>query len=119
MVWEGADPYTATDILELDGYCLRRGIQLVPNQNSCGHFHRFLRHGRYRHLAECPEGINFGPRPSGPIDAPFSLCPTDPRSVALVASLYGMPSETLSRRRDIWMLSWHQKCAARLTVHVL
>lgn len=89
VVWQGADPYTAHDILELDSYCMRRGIQLVPNQNSCGHFHRFLRHARYRHLAECPQGINFGPRPSGPIDAPFSLCPTDPRSVALVSSLYG------------------------------
>eukprot|EP01147_Barroeca_monosierra_P003463 gene3463-6098_t len=88
IVWEGADPYTAADICELDHHCRRHGIQLVPNQNSLGHFHRFLRHERYRHLAECPDGINFGPRPSGPADSPFSLCPVDPRAVNLVSSLY-------------------------------
>ncbi|EDQ85770.1 uncharacterized protein MONBRDRAFT_28983 [Monosiga brevicollis MX1] len=31
------------------------------------------------HLAECPNGIDFGNRPSGPPDVPFSLCPVDPR----------------------------------------
>ena len=36
------------DVIELDEYCHKRGIALVPNQNSCGHFHRFLKHERYR-----------------------------------------------------------------------
>ncbi|EGD79073.1 hypothetical protein PTSG_02041 [Salpingoeca rosetta] len=88
IVWEGADPYTPSDICALDRYCRQRGIALVPNQNSLGHFHRFLKHDRYRHLAECPEGINFGPRPSGPMDAPFSLSPIDLRSISLISSLY-------------------------------
>eukprot|EP00055_Hartaetosiga_balthica_P018148 m.129405 g.129405 ORF g.129405 m.129405 type:complete len:1346 (+) comp9460_c0_seq10:42-4079(+) len=88
VVWEGADPYTADDIQTLDTYCFSRGIALVPNQNTCGHFHRFLRHDKYKHLAECPAGIDFGPRISGPRDCPFSLCPTDPQSVQLVSSLF-------------------------------
>lgn len=39
-------------------------------------------------LAEFPGGIDFGPRLSGSRTAPFSLCPTDGRSVSLVSSLY-------------------------------
>eukprot|EP00051_Salpingoeca_urceolata_P002509 m.50870 g.50870 ORF g.50870 m.50870 type:complete len:982 (-) comp12181_c0_seq2:62-3007(-) len=98
VVWDGCDPYTEQDIVALDAYCHGHGISLVPNQNSFGHFHRFLKHDEYRHLAECPTGINFGSRPSGPRDAPFSLCPIDPRSVELVASLYKelVPSFTTS-----------------------
>jgi hexosaminidase len=39
-------------------------------------------------LAECPEGIDFGPRPSGRQDAPFTLCPLDPAAAALVDDLF-------------------------------
>lgn len=51
IVWEGADPYTASDMCALDRHCRQRGIALVPNQNSLGHFHRFLKHDRYS--AQC------------------------------------------------------------------
>ena len=87
-VWEKADPFTGAEILSLDAYCRARFIELVPNQNSCGHLHKFLIHKRYEGLAECPEGVDFGPRPSGPRDAPFSLCPTDARSLDFVSGLY-------------------------------
>eukprot|EP00050_Salpingoeca_kvevrii_P001010 m.160529 g.160529 ORF g.160529 m.160529 type:complete len:943 (-) comp10275_c0_seq9:1724-4552(-) len=86
-VWSGSDPLTSSEVLELERYCRRRGILLVPNQNCFGHFHRFLKHDRYRALSECPDGIDLGPRVSGPSDAPFSLCPTDMHSVTLVSSL--------------------------------
>lgn len=76
------------EILELSHYCHARGIELVPNQNSFGHFHKFLMHDQYRLLAECPDGIDIGERPSGARDAPFSLCPVDHRSIRLINSLY-------------------------------
>ena len=46
-VWREASPYTSSDILALDEFCRERYIELVPNQNSLGHFHRFLRHEAY------------------------------------------------------------------------
>ena len=56
-VWQNASPLTASEILELDSYCADRGIELVPNQNSFGHMERWLRHPKYRHLAESPDGF--------------------------------------------------------------
>ncbi len=55
-VWKDADPLTRAEIVELDAYCRHRFIELVPNQNSFGHFRRFLNHSEYRHLAEAPDG---------------------------------------------------------------
>jgi hypothetical protein len=46
IVWEGADPYHGHEMLALSEYCYHRGIALVPNQNSFGHFHRWLVHDR-------------------------------------------------------------------------
>jgi len=87
-VWNDIEPLTGAEILHLDALCQERFIQLVPHQNSCGHMHKFLVHDEYRALAEVPEGIDFGPRPSGPRDAPWSLCPTDPGSIHLMRQLY-------------------------------
>ena len=55
-VWKDADPLTPSEIVELDAYCRDRFIELVPNQNSFGHFRRFMDHPEYRHLAEAPDG---------------------------------------------------------------
>ncbi len=83
-VWTDASPITEEEILELDAYCRRRFIELVPNQNSFGHMERWLKHERYRPLGEMQaRGMTeWGERdPSG-------LCPTDPRSLELIRSLY-------------------------------
>ena len=53
-VWRNASPLTAEQVLELDEYCTERFIDLVPNQNSLGHMHRWLDHKEYRYLAERP-----------------------------------------------------------------
>ncbi len=84
-VWRDWSPLTPEDVRGLDTYCRRRGVELVPNQNSFGHFHRWLVHDRYRPLAECPEGII---HPFAPTPEPFSLCPEDPGSLALLEDLY-------------------------------
>ena len=55
VVWRDASPMTPLEIRELDAHCADRGIELVPNQNSFGHMHRWLQHDAYRELAEKPD----------------------------------------------------------------
>ena len=86
VVWRGASPLTATEVRRLDAHCRERFIELVPNQNSFGHLHRWLRHEPYRRLAEVPEGLR---HPFGDEVEPFSLCPVDPGAVDLLRDLYG------------------------------
>ncbi len=56
-VWRSASPLTAEEIRELDRFCCEHGIELVPNLNSFGHVDRWLKHDKYKHLAECPDGF--------------------------------------------------------------
>ncbi|MGC8783843.1 MAG: beta-N-acetylhexosaminidase, partial [Armatimonadota bacterium] len=85
-VWAQASPMTGEDILRLDAYCRERFVELVPNQNSFGHMHRWLKLPRYRHLAECPDGFDWPW--GGHSDEPFSLDPTNPESLQFIAGLY-------------------------------
>jgi hexosaminidase len=85
VVWAQASPFTGQEIMALDEYCRQRHIELVPNQNSLGHMHRWLIHPRYAPLAEVREGYQ---APWGYVEGPYSLCPTDPSSLDLVRSLY-------------------------------
>ncbi len=75
IVWKDSSPMTPEEIRNLDEYCRERFVELVPNQNSFGHFHRWLMHPQYKHLAEDPEN-------------PTTLCPTDPGSIQLLDDLY-------------------------------
>jgi len=86
QVWQNASPMTADEVRQLDQYCKSRFIELVPNQNSFGHMDRWLKHPRYLPLAEAAQGSDtpWGYRWEGP----FSLCPTDPGSLELLADLY-------------------------------
>ena len=56
-VWKDASPITSTEIGVLREWCRNAGITLVPNQNSFGHFERWLKHPEYRELAECANGF--------------------------------------------------------------
>ena len=85
IVWREASPWTAEEIRLLDDACRERFIELVPNQNSFGHLHRWLRHEPYRRLAECPEGVK---HPFGDELEPFSLCPVDPEALDFLIGLY-------------------------------
>jgi hypothetical protein len=84
-VWANASPMTSQQILELDRYCHERFIDLVPNQNSFGHMHRWLMHDEYRDLAEYPAGLDW---PIFITPRPFSLAAVDPRSIELIAGMY-------------------------------
>ncbi len=85
-VWAEASPLTGEEVLRLDAYCQKRFIELVPNQNSFGHFHRWLELPRYRHLAECPNGFDWPW--GGRSERPFSLDATNPQSLELLEELY-------------------------------
>ncbi|MGH2821157.1 MAG: glycoside hydrolase family 20 zincin-like fold domain-containing protein [Actinomycetota bacterium] len=84
-VWAQASPLTGEEILELDSYCRQRFVELVPNQNSFGHMHRWLRLPRYRHLAECPEGSE---SPRGTPLPPYSLDPTNEECLEFLDGIY-------------------------------
>ena len=98
-VWRHASPFTAAEIHSLDAYCRERFIELAPNQNSFGHFHRWLVHDRYRALAEVPEGFR---HPFSVDPEPFSLCATDPRVLELLGGLYDeLLPQFVSRRFNV------------------
>ncbi|MCG8350896.1 MAG: family 20 glycosylhydrolase [Chloroflexales bacterium] len=84
-VWADASPLTGQKIEQLDAYCRQRFIELVPNQNTFGHMERWLRHPNYAPLAETHSEFN---TPWGiTMQGPFSLCPDDPGSLALIRDL--------------------------------
>ena len=84
IVWKHASPMTAAQVLELDHYCKERFVELVPNQNSFGHMHRWLEHKEYTNLSECPNGCE---TPWG-LRAKKSLSPAEPGSLELMEELY-------------------------------
>lgn len=83
-IWAEASPLTGEEVLALDAYCRERFVELVPYQNVFSHMTRWLRHDRYRPLAECPTGCE---TPWGYFAAPLSLCPLDPGSLDLARSI--------------------------------
>lgn len=85
-VWKDASPVTGEEVLVLDRYCRERFIELVPNQNSFGHLHRWLNLESYAHLAENSGDI---PVPwGGVMKGPFSLAPVLPESLEFISGLY-------------------------------
>lgn len=84
-VWEHASPLMAEEILALDAYCRKRYVELVPNQNSFGHMHRWLKHQRYLPLAETEtEFLSIW----GGMLPPFSFSPAVPAVLDLIEELY-------------------------------
>jgi hexosaminidase len=87
-VWKNASALTGEEILHLDRFCREHFIELVPNQNSFGHLTRWLKHPRYRALAEVPKEGFFHPLQQKQIYEPFSLCPLDSGSLDLLSGWY-------------------------------
>jgi hypothetical protein len=84
QVWQAASPFTPDEIRALDRFCRDRHVELVPNQNSFGHMHRWLKFPRYAPLAELHGHSVRHWWGTGP----FSVCPLDPGSIALFEELY-------------------------------
>ena len=51
-VMSADETLSADEILELDGYCHDRFIELVPSVSSFGHLYNLLQSEKYRHLCE-------------------------------------------------------------------
>jgi hexosaminidase len=83
--WQGWSALTPDEVLRLDAHCQDRGIVLAANQNCFGHLAHWLRMPEYAHLAETHGDWVFDVWPR---TGPFSLCPTDPRSLAFVRDLF-------------------------------
>jgi len=86
-VWRAADPITPEEMREIDAYASARGIALTANQNSFGHFERWLRHPGYAALGETDTPW-IKREWSNHYFEPATLCPLDPRSIALVEGLF-------------------------------
>jgi hexosaminidase len=94
-VWRAASPLDAADVAWLDDVCRARGIELAANQNGFGHMGRWLKHDRYRPLAEAPDGWQ---TPWGTKAPPEVLHP-DEASLELVLGLYGELVQHFTSRR--------------------
>ena len=57
QAWRGTGALGADDILELDEYCAKAGIELVPSISTFGHQYMALRTDRYAGLGEFPEQV--------------------------------------------------------------
>jgi len=97
-VWRDASPLTADDLRWLDGRCAENGIELVVNRNCFGHFERWLRHDRYRHRAEAPDGVEVVPGVRFP---PGVLAPTPENAEFALGLLREMLAEVASARVNI------------------
>ncbi|HVN56937.1 MAG TPA: glycoside hydrolase family 20 zincin-like fold domain-containing protein [Bacteroidales bacterium] len=83
-LWEKTEtPVTGDDIKALDKFCRDHFIDLVPNQNMFGHMMAWLETGRFRDLAECPDGYKL----MGLINMKGTLDPSDPGSLRLVTRM--------------------------------
>lgn len=85
-VWRGWSPMMPDEVVRLDEYCRDRGIELAANQNCFGHLASWLRQPKYAHIAETHGDWVFD---CWPRSGPFSLCPTDPKSISLVEDILG------------------------------
>ena len=64
-MWRDDTPLSAQDILELDAYCRKLNIELIPNISCFGHLYKLLRTKAYEHLCELSDA---GAEPFGFVD---------------------------------------------------
>ena len=88
-VWRRADPLTADELGELHCLAANHGIALAANQNCFGHLERWFAQPGYADLAEIAPGAPWDFAGIATKRGGFSLCPGDPRSLALVQDLLG------------------------------
>lgn len=89
-VWRDWSPLTPRIVQDLQAHCEHLGIELSANQNCFGHLAKWLHHPRYSHLAESTGDWVFqNETESFPRSGPFSLCPTDPKSIDFIKDLLG------------------------------
>jgi len=88
-LWEGKDPLTAADIVELDKYCADRYIDLVPSLSTFGHLYELLRLPRFERLNELDITASQTPRCLWDRMAHYTLDVSNPESFELVKGMIG------------------------------
>lgn len=88
-VWKIWSPMTPDEVRRLDEHCRSRGVVLAANQNCFGHLSEWLKGARYAPLAEIQGAETQWQFYQWNRKGPFSLCPIDPGSIALVEGLLG------------------------------
>ena len=83
-IWGGCSPLTGEEVRHLSASADRLGIELAANQNCFGHLTRWLEDPVFSHLAETHGEWDFAGMPRS---GPFSLCPTDERSLEFAGRL--------------------------------
>jgi len=96
-VWQGWSPITPEELRAIDAYCAARGVELAANQNCFGHLRQWLESPGFASLAETHGDWMFDVWPRS---GAFSLCPTDPASLAFVRK---MLQEMLACVRGGWV----------------
>ena len=79
-------PLTAEEIIELDDYCVRRGVDLVPSLSTFGHLFELLRTKRFSHLCELEDAADY-PSTMPNRMAHHTIDPTNPESLRLILSM--------------------------------
>lgn len=79
-IGRGYSPFTPRELLALEDHGRRHHVRLVGSLASFGHMEKILQLPAYRDLGELP---GYRGWPGG-----TTLCPSDPRSLRLVAELY-------------------------------
>lgn len=97
-LWRDDTPLTASEIMELDAYCVERGIELVPSLSSFGHLYKLLSTKEYCHLCELENSEK----------QPFSLDGrmhhhtinvSDPNGIALIKKMIAEYMELFSSKQ--------------------
>lgn len=96
-LWQDASPMTAEDLRWLDDLCAGHGIELVPNQNTFGHWERWLASDTYLPRAENAEPQEF----AGVLRPPSTLAPTPENAEFVTGLIEELTAHVRSRRINI------------------
>lgn len=98
--WRDASPITPSEARWLSQLCAGFGIELCPNQNCFGHLAHWLKQPRYEHLSEI-QGHGVWKFLHWERRGPFSLCPTEPRSLDFVSDLLHQLTPNFPHSRSV------------------
>lgn len=85
-VWRDWGALTGAEVLLLDQYCRKLGIDLVPNQNSFGHLRYWLEYPPLKRMAEV--SAPYESSDGSFLRYPTTLAPNSPRTMPFLRGLF-------------------------------
>ncbi len=86
-LWIDKDPITSEEILELDSYCKKYYIDLIPSLATFGHLYELLRIKRFEHLNELDIKASELPHDLWDRMAHYTIDPLNKESLDLISSM--------------------------------